>query len=153
MFRKKRKTKCVRTKVKEAAWQWFTKFIKLRDAVEDKIDPFLKYTRCRTCGKITERGTKNCQAGHFIGRGSGGHSGVYWAEENVHVQCSQCNAFEQGKPKEYEEYMLRKYGKETVDLLRIKHKINSYSTESIVALGIYYKVQYEELKNLYDIKE
>lgn len=144
-FRKKRKTINRRTKLKKDTWEWMAKYIKLKEAIEDNLDPTFTLVRCKTCGAILTRGTQNCQAGHFISRGSGGQSGVYFEEINVHVQCSQDNAFNQGSPKEYEKYMLQRYGQEVIDRLRLKHKIGSYSDEAIIALGVYYKQQYELL--------
>ena len=65
-------------------------------------------------------------AGHFISRGSGGMSGVYFDERNIHTQCKPCNGFHQGNAQKYGDYMLQKYGQEVIDILRTLDKVNSY---------------------------
>lgn len=145
-----------RQKAKDKTWKWMQKFIKLRDAIEDKLDPDLLYVRCRSCGKVLERGTRDCQAGHYIGRGQGGQSGVYFNEYNVWTQCSNCNRYEQGNRTGFEQFFINKFGKEKaeqiIEDLKIQHKIYSYSLLEIEGLGLYYKQKYEELCKEYEIK-
>jgi hypothetical protein len=138
---------------KTTAWKWTQKYIKLRDAIKDYLDSDFKFVKCRTCGKILERGTGDCQAGHFIGRGLGGSSGVYWAEENIHVQCYQCNAFKQGNPKAYEDFMLGEYGEAVIDKLRFLHKMHSYRKYDIPILGEQYKQEYNKLLKKHNLRE
>jgi hypothetical protein len=138
---------------KRTAWDWCAKYIKLRDAIKDHLDSDCRYVRCRTCGKILERGTEDCQAGHFQSRGIGGSSGVYWAEENIHSQCSAENRFNQGSPKEMEDYIIAEYGQETVDRLRFMHKAHSYKKADISILGEQYKQAYKELLKKHNLKE
>ena len=94
---------------------------------------------------MLELGTRNCQAGHFIGRGLGGGSGVYFDERNVHAQCFQCNKFRQGAPHEYELFLIDKYGQKVVDELRFLDKNQSYKGK-IEVIGLLYKNLYQELK-------
>jgi len=143
--------KSERTKAKNTTWGWMQKYVKLRDAIEQRIDPDFRYVRCCTCGKLLERGTKECQAGHYKGRSLGGSSGVYFDERNVNTQCYQCNKFKQGAPKEYEEYLIKKDGEGIIEELNMLHKVNSYTTMQIRMLGKYYKQKYEELCREYNI--
>lgn len=139
------------------------KYIKLRDAIEDHLDPYFRFVRCRTCGTVLERyyfsetggikSQQNCHGGHFKSRGSGGNSGIYFDERACAVQCSTCNAFEQGKPKEFKEYLIGKYGEEVVKKLELKHIVNSYTNEEIATLGILYKGLYENLLKKLNLRQ
>ena len=84
-------------------------------------------------------------AGHFIGRGLGGGSGVYFDERNIHAQSNLENAFLGGNPHEYEKFMLKNYGQKVIDELRLKHKTNKYTQKDIIGLGLYYKAEYLKL--------
>jgi len=129
---------------KTTAMKWMAKYVKLRDA-RDQGYVYGRYVKCCTCGCVLTMGTKNCQAGHFIGRGLGGGSGVYFDERNVHAQCYQCNRFRQGAPHEYELFLIEKYGQKVVDELRFLDKNQSYKGK-IDAIGLMYKQMYQELK-------
>ena len=118
------------SKAKKKAWDECSRYIRLRDALEYckevgiDISQFSRVedivARCCTCGVVKSwiRG----DAGHFIGRGLGGGSGVYFDERNIHFQCKPCNGFRGAKPLEYQECMVDKYGEHTIDVLRIKDK-------------------------------
>lgn len=139
------------SKAKKKAWVWCSRYIRLRDAIE-----YCKATgrgaqiedlpvQCCTCHTI--KSWKRMQAGHFISRGLGGRSGVYFDERNIHAQCPTCNAFEQGRPNEYREFMLDKYGEQTIALLRIKDKQpGHYSVVDYQVLAQYWKDRFEMLK-------
>jgi len=135
---------------KEKAWQWCSKFIRLRDATEYCLKyeinmlPENKVGQCCTCGRII--GWKVGDAGHFISRGSGGSSGVYFDERNIHLQCKTCNGFHQGKTLEYLEFMLKKYGKKVVAELRARDKlIQKQGKLALAAISQYYKDEYNKL--------
>ena len=93
-------------------------------------------------------------AGHWIDRGSGGQSGVYFDERNINLQCKSCNAgFYKGKVQPdvktaYDQFMLEKYGQEVMDELRIRDKmvIRKYS---VIILGLHqvYTEEYQKLLN------
>lgn len=137
---------------KKKAWEWCSKYIRLRDAIEyqnknPEVD--LGWVNCCTCGKLIHI-KKNTDAGHFIDRGSGGLSGVYFDERNIHSQCKPCNAgFYQGREKRnvkqsYEDFMLQKYGSSVVDELKFLDKNQSYKGK-IGMIGEMYKQMYKEL--------
>ena len=131
---------------KKQAWQWCSKYIRLRDAIEHQKnhpeEPFGNVACC-TCGAVTVW-NKNTDAGHFISRGSGGMSGVYFDERNIHVQCKLCNGFFGGRSHEYEQFMVDRYGQSTVDMLRYLDKRQSYKNK-VVQIGLMYKQMYAEL--------
>jgi len=93
-------------------------------------------------------------AGHWIDRGSGGTSGVYFDERNVNLQCRQCNAgFYRGKRKPdvksaYDAFMLEKYGQDVMDELRVRdHFVTRKASVLYLAL---YQIFTEEYKKLLD---
>lgn len=140
------KRKSNRQRIKDETWKWMSKYVRLRDCVEyTKKHPSAdnEYAPCCTCGEIKH--WKRADAGHFIGRGIGGSSGVYFDERNVNFQCKRCNGFLGGNQIEYEKFMIRKYGKDVVDHLKILHKAKIYTFAEILFLGIYYKQKFEEL--------
>ena len=134
------------SKLKKEAWTWCSRYIRLRDSID----------YCRRAGLPLESGPVQCcscasikqwkyvDAGHFISRGMGGSSGVYFDERNINAQCKRCNAFLQGNAQAYEEFMLAKYGQEIIDELKLKHRINSYKGQ-LWAIGQMYKEKYQEL--------
>lgn len=132
---------------KKKAWQWCSKYIRLRDAIEyqkNHPDVPFGYVKCCTCPRIVIY-DKNADAGHFIPKGRGGMSGVYFDERNIHIQCKSCNGFHQGKQVVYKEFMLEKYGQEVIDVLNFLDKNQSYYGK-IIGIGLMYKELYEELR-------
>ena len=99
---------------KTKAWKACSRYCRLRDALayckEHGID-LHQFSRpediigaCATCPAV--KSWYLMDAGHFISRGAGGVSGVYFDERNVNLQCKRCNAFEQGAYAKYEKYMI-----------------------------------------------
>ena len=146
MKRKRKKSK--RQKLKDETFKWMSRYVRLLAAVEyTKVHPDAanRIAPCVSCGKLCDI-KYEADAGHFLGRGQGGSSGVYFDECNVNLQCKKCNAWEsQNVRPAYREYLVNKYGEKIVEELEIFHKIKSYSEIEIISLGIYYKEQYENL--------
>ncbi|KKN07445.1 hypothetical protein LCGC14_1066710 [marine sediment metagenome] len=140
---------------KKTAWKWCSKYIRLRDAIAyQEANPTVPfgYLQCCTCNRIIVY-DKNCDAGHFIPKGSRGSSGVQWDERNIHGQCKNCNGgFRKGMnirhevDLAYEQYMLDKYGEEVVDELKVLDRIQSYHGK-IIGIGLMYKSMYNELRS------
>jgi len=103
------------------------------------------FVKCCTCGKVLP--WYRTDAGHYIGRGMRGSSGAYFDERNVHAQCKQCNAFKGGAPREYEDYLRKKYDKEDgddiINTLWVVHQTHNQPAPGII--GLYYKEKYEKL--------
>ena len=134
------------SKLKKQTWRWCAKYIKLRDAIEDlPITKDISLVQCRTCKKWLKTNSKNAQSSHYIGRGLGGSSGVYFDERNIHITCYQCNWFLQGNQSAFKEFMLKKYGQGVIDELEVMHQTNSYKGR-IWAIGQMYKEMYQELQ-------
>ena len=132
---------------KQKTWSWCSRYIRLRDSIEYckrvRISLDEGIVQCCTCGKIKQ--WKYVDAGHFISRGMGGSSGVYFDERNIHAQCKICNGFHQGNAQNYEDFMLHKYGQKVIDELRVLHRTNSYKYK-LEGLELYYKQVYKELQ-------
>ncbi len=141
-------------KAKKDAWTACSKYIRLRDAL-DYCDRYSidisQFNRprdligaCCTCGAV--KSWNDMDAGHWIGRGLGGHSGTYFDERNSHLQCKKCNAWEAGHEKKHEKYILEKYGQAVIDELERKHLIPLDSRKlPMQAMEIFYIEKYKEL--------
>lgn len=129
--------------IKRTAWEWCSKYIRLRDALAHGSSADAKYCSCCTCGKVNLR--SEMDAGHFISRGMSGSSGVYFDERNIHAQCKPCNAWKQGAPHEYEQFMLDKYGQKVIDKLRWLHKNRKYKKHELYGIAELYKQMYLSL--------
>ncbi len=106
--------------------------------------------QCCTC--LTVKSWIYMDAGHWIDRGSGGQSGVYFDERNINLQCKSCNAgFYKGKRKPdvktaYDQFMLEKYGQDVMDELIVRDKVVTRKF-SVIILGLHqvYKEMYQGL--------
>ena len=132
---------------KKRTWEGCSEYIRLRDAIRynttlPEEDRDYTVGPCCTCGIVKK--WRYMDPGHFIPKGSGGHSGVYFDERNIHLQCKRCNAFFQGRPLEYGDFMLKKYGKKVIDELRFLNKNNSYKGK-LIGLELYYKTEYKRM--------
>jgi len=144
--------------IKKTAWDWCSKYIRLRDAIEYHKsigDPDIRFCRCCTCGKIMPwRGTtedQDCDAGHYIGRGMGGSSGVYFDERNIHAQCKAENKFGLYTPGAYDAFMLGKYGQGVIEELQIFHKVGSYKGK-LPGFSVMYREMYKSLCAQHGVK-
>lgn len=84
-------------------WKVFSEFSRLKDADRHGM------VKCCSCG--TPKNWKEVDAGHYISRT---HWAVRYNEKNVHAQCKGCNAFKQGNPVPYREYLVNRYGLDEV---------------------------------------
>lgn len=147
---------------KEKAFKICSRFCRLRDALayckRMRIDlsqfnrPEDIIGQCCTCTRL--KSWIYMDAGHWINRGSGGSSGVYFDERNINLQCKPCNgSFYQGKRQPnvkiaYDQFMLKKYGQEVMDELIVRDRILTRKYSLIIpALHQLYKEKYHELLN------
>jgi len=98
-----------RSKAKKKAWTQFSRFIRLRDSDE------YGRAKCITCPAVKHY--LEMDAGHFITRAK---ESTLFDERNVSCQCKGCNRFQGGKFFEHEQAIERKFGKGTVETLKIK---------------------------------
>lgn len=98
---------------KRKAWEAFSRFIRLRDAL--KTTGGRETALCYTCDKPYPISGKGCiQAGHFIG---GRGNLVLFDERQVHAQCYNCNINLKGKWNVYLVKMRKEYGNELVETM------------------------------------
>lgn len=97
---------------------------------------------CVTCAKV--QAWIRMQGGHYKSRGSGGHSGAYFLEENIHTQCTQCNRYDAGRPEEYRQYLVDRYGEDEVQRIELRHKL-PLPTMSFEGLKMMYEEMYKGL--------
>ncbi len=142
MAKRKTKTKGVRY-WKKKAWDAFSKYIRLRDAL--KTTSTEETVICYTCKKPYPAFGVGCvQAGHFVpGRGNS----ILFDERGVHAQCYNCNVNLKGNWPEYMKWMLVDYGRKVVDeLLYLKNQVKIYTPADLEELRDKYKQMYEDLK-------
>lgn len=110
--------------LKGLAWKAFSEWVRKREANVDG------YARCVTCGKWAH--WKDLHASHFLpGRGAS----ILFVEENCHAACEDCNVWRGGARKEYELFMLSRYGQEKIDeLKRLRHTVFRPTREYYEAL-------------------
>ena len=84
-------------------WKLFSEYIRRRDADGNG------YVACCSCGGIHQWKQMDC--GHYISRSYMYHR---YNEMNNHAQCKGCNAFRQGNPVGYRQFLIQKYGEEKV---------------------------------------
>lgn len=132
---KRKRLKTQLQRLNERVKFWCNKYVRLRDTVAKG------WGYCCTCGTIVVDG----DAGHFIGKGFGGKSGVRYDERNINLQCRSCNRFAEGKKLEYRKFMVKVYGEEVIEELELKHHINNYTMEDLIGLKIYYQEKCKEL--------
>jgi len=126
-----KKKKLTLTKTKKKAWKQFSLYIRLRDSL--KTIGNTTQCKCISCGAIKDTTGVGCiHAGHFIG---GRYNAVLFHEELVHGQCYHCNVGLKGNWVPYERAMIKLYGREHVEELKllgyktknhIKYTVNDY---------------------------
>ena len=132
------------TKAKKKAWDAFSKYIRLRDAI--KTTHTKTHLLCITCGRRYKAFGKGCaQAGHFI---SGRNNSILLDEKFVNGQCPICNKWMRGNYVRYEIEMIKMWGKKAVDEV----KARSLLTVQVKAYEWLdkeqeYKEKYDKLKS------
>ena len=128
---------------KKKAWDEFSIFIRLRDALNTTgRQDFLV---CCSCGKTYPAFGKGCaQAGHFV---PGRKNAILFDERNVHGQCYNCNHTLKGNWPGYMKFMLVRYGREIVDeLLHLNKTVRKYGTVELEEMRDAYKKKAKELR-------
>lgn len=86
--------------LKKDLWAVFTKYIKQRDGYV-----------CVTCGRKAEG--YGMGGGHYIAKAACSLN-YYFSETNVNAQCTYCNLTLEGNRPAYRDFIIRKYGAETL---------------------------------------
>ena len=90
--------------LKPALWKLFTLYQKLVHSHDGE------WCSCYTCGKAIKIGTKDCQGGHCWSKAA--FSAIYFDERAVRPQCSNCNAFCEGRHDEFNDNLKQEIGME-----------------------------------------
>lgn len=125
---------------KHSVWKSFAKYIKMRDA--DKLGRCV----CCTCGIYKPWNDPEVNAGHFIG---GRTNSVLFDETIVHPQCSRCNCFYGGRPWDYEQFMIKRYGYnyETLEEIKCRRNIiKKYTMEELKDLKKHFDGEFERIR-------
>lgn len=126
---------------KNRANVWFSKYIRLRDALE--TTGTMTEVECITCGKRIPIGKADCS--HFI---PGRTSGVLYREDNANALCITCNRFRSGAWPMHEKYIETKYGPELVARLKALYGYNPGMEEQEYRdIAKHYREAYNDLKN------
>ncbi|ULQ59220.1 recombination protein NinG [Brucepastera parasyntrophica] len=88
---------------KATAGKWFSKFIRIRDAL--KTTGTRTHARCITCGKVHH--VSAMHAGHAI---PGRTAGILFDEQLVYAQCPRCNCGGDGEKQAFKRVLVEKYG-------------------------------------------
>ena len=127
---------------KKKAWDEFSKFIRLRDALETTGTK--THLICCTCGKQYPAFGVGCaQAGHYV---AGRNNAILFLEDCVHGQCYTCNKIKKGAPLEYRDFMDNKYGiLRRLAIEKLRHRIVKLTVPELKEIRDEYKQKYLEL--------
>ena len=132
---------------KKAAWDAFSKYIRLRDALATTGTPDMCV--CITCKDTVptkfHAGFNTLQAGHAI---AGRSKNILFDEDLVYGQCQACNCIHGGRLSEYAIIMIDKFGKEWFEqkcFTARKPALNKWTIESLDKIRDQYRLKYEEL--------
>jgi hypothetical protein len=135
---KRKKSK--KSKMKEKAWSWFSKYRRLLFTKPDGT------CTCVTCGIVKD--WKEMHAGHYV---DGRNNSVLFDEELVYPQCFHCNSKRwgclAGNKIKYTIFLLRQgYSAEQLDAFdNLKFETKKYTEEDFEDIKNKYKIKAEEL--------
>ena len=129
-------------KLKDKAWSWTSKYIRLRDSDEDGI------CECISCGKRGFWEKNGFQAGHFIPKSQGNYFYFLWI--NINAQCYNCNYYGSNHTGAiYAENLKKKIGKEKVnELLKLgqqRLEVKNFTEDELICVIEYCKEQIDIL--------
>ena len=102
--------KTEKQKARDRADQWFSRYIRLKNAI-DYGGTIV--TRCYTCNKTYK--VKDLDCGHYINRE---YISVRFNENNARPQCTYCNRYRSGKHFDFGVKLAKEIGVEEFDNLR-----------------------------------
>lgn len=114
----------------------FSEYIRLRDCGDG-------FTKCCSCNRCITFG--NSDAGHYLSRK---YKSTKYDEQNVHAQCRSCNRFQHGRQRDYQEFIIKKYGKEAEEKLYLKSKqLCKRTRNDLLYLKDHFKHKIKKLKD------
>ena len=116
---------------KKRAWDWFSKYIRLKYSDNG-------WCTCVTCGERKWWEGEGIQAGHGIAKGNG--NGIYFLEEVIRPQCSYCNGPGGGRPDKFIPLLIELYGEDGVEeFVRMKMAPRPYKVQELQEMENHYK--------------
>lgn len=97
---------------------------------------------CISCGSLTSY--PRWQAGHFISVGA--NRSLRFTEDNVHLQCVQCNMHQAGNHGPYRGALIAKIGIKKVEALEGPHEPAKWTIDELKAIKAEYMVKLKQLK-------
>ena len=135
--------KSERKRAKDRAWQWFSKYVRLRDCISTTLGT--EYGKCISCGALVR--IEEADAGHFI---PGRKDAYLFVETNVHLQCKRCNRYLGGNWVPYERAIISLYGKEECERLKgLKFEPHKFTIAEYREIADTYRKKCNELKEDY----
>lgn len=91
-------------------------------------DPHTGMAKCVTCNKQAHWTEMDC--GHFITRAK---AKTRYEPMNTWPQCRECNRMHNGRPEEFEQFLIGQFGEETVEWLHQQsNQTERYTTEDLL---------------------
>lgn len=116
--------------------RWFSKFIRLRDAMPNG------YVKCISCGRIVP--LKEVDNGHYCSRTN---LSLRFSELNCNAQCIHCNRFMEGNRIGYRSGLISKIGEKKVLLLEARmHESHKITDAEYIAMIAHYKKEVKRLE-------
>jgi|TARA_Y100000310_G_C20677499_1_gene813938 hypothetical protein len=95
--------------LKAKLWKLFSLYIKLKFSKDGQR------TQCYTCDAYLKIGSKNCQLGHWLPKGT--YQNHYFNEDNVRPQCGRCNNWGLGEAETFRRRLQAEIGESKIDWL------------------------------------
>ena len=114
---------------------WFSKYIRLKDAIDGRVS-------CFTCGKGMYWQKDGAEAGHFQGRSK---YSTRWDEDNVKVQCTRCNKWRHGALDMYAINLDKIRKGLAEELVQRGHTLRKFSTAELEEMETHYREQVRQL--------
>lgn len=128
---------------KRTAWRWFSKYIRLRDALATTGSP--DYCKCITCDEV--KPSDQIEAGHMI---PGRTNGILFDETIVFGQCKTCNGPNGGEKQAYRLKMVERHGQDWYELKVSARKGAVQLTDfDYRQIADEYRKKYNKLKDSY----
>ena len=127
---------------KGKAWEQFSKYIRIRDAL--RTTGTVEKAVCCSCGRIYPAFGVGClQAGHLV---PGRNNGVLFCELGCHGQCYNCNLRLKGNWPPYHAFMVEHYGIVSIDrLLELRNEIVKFLPFQLEQLRDTYKWMHRKM--------
>ena len=126
-------------RAKSTAASWFGKWVRVRDCI--RMTGTLTDGICITCGKPFTYSKLQC--GHFV---PSRRDSLIFEEHNAAAQCYMDNVRRQGAWVEFEMELLKRYGPDEVQRLKMLKFIDfKYSVEELRDIATKYREAFHEL--------